>query len=325
MSPLGGVRRSLPNRDCPGGVGLQPDRGEDPVTMLLQFCLTVLLTPFQGSPTIPETAVNELLEADRKFSRDGASKNTVEAISATFADDVAIPTNVFIQGKAQALVALKANPDNLESRIEWSPIRGGISADGLHGFTFGYMKLTKADKSVVPFKYLAYWVKGPDGWRVAAYRRPPRPEGQVSSSLMEPSLPERMVPPSTEAARTTAFGEGLAAAEKAFSDEAQKIGIGAAFAKHGRPDAVNMGGPKEPGFVIGSEAIGRAVGEGSPTDRSEVEWSADRVLVASSGDLGITFGIIRVIKPEPGRPATFPFFTIWRRENTSQPWRYIAE
>ena len=103
------------------------------------------------------------------------------------------------------------------------------------------------------------------------------------------------------------------------------VGIGAAFVRNGRADAVNMGGPKAVGFVVGAEAIGRAVGEGSPTDRSEVEWSADRVLVASTGDLGITFGMIRFHKPQEGQPAAVPFFTIWRRDDPSQPWRYIAE
>ena len=131
--------------------------------------------------------------------------------------------------------------------------------------------------------------------------------------------------PSSESATISQHEASLAAAEKAFSDEAQKIGLGAAFAKHGREDAVNMGGPKTVGFVRGAAAIGREVGEGSPTDRSEVEWSADRVLVASSGDLGITFGMIRFHKPPEGQPTAVPFFTIWRRDDSSRSWRYIAE
>lgn len=53
--------------------------------------------------------------------------------------------------------------------------------------------------------------------------------------------------------------------------------------------------------------------------------SAPRVLVASSGDLGITFGMIRIKKPEPNGPKAVPFFTIWRRDNSSGVWRYIAE
>jgi hypothetical protein len=296
--------------------------------MLLQTGLAALLALVQaGTPQTPEAAVEQLLEADRSFSRAGAGRPAIESIPAMFADDIIVPApgNVLVNGKVKAVEALKANPDNLTARVEWAPIRGGISADGIHGFTFGYMTMTKADGSREPLKYLSYWVKGPNGWRVAAYRRRPRPEGAVSTELMKPSLSDRLVPGSSDAARIKALGESLAAAEKAFSDEAQKIGVGAAFAKHGRADAVNMGGPNEPGFVLGAEAIGRAVGEGTPTDRSEVAWSADRVMVASSGDLGVTFGMIRILQPKPGGPAAVPFFTIWRRDSPTRPWRYIAE
>jgi ketosteroid isomerase-like protein len=298
-------------------------------SMLLHLCLSALLAFPVGSgfSRAQETEVDGLLDADRTFSRMASGKSAVDAISAMFADDVMLPVpgNAFAEGKARAIEAFKANPDNLTARVEWTPIRAGISADGMHGFTFGFMTQTKADGTRVPLKYLAYWVKASNGWRVAAYRRRPRPEGPVSTQMMAPSVPRRMQPPAADPAILQEHAASLTAAEKAFSDEAQKIGLGAAFAKHGREDAVNMGGPDAAGFVIGAEAIGRAVGEGSPTDRSEVEWSADRVRVASSGDLGITFGMIRFHEPKKGQPAAVPFFTIWRRDDTSLPWRYIAE
>ena len=292
--------------------------------------LAALLALIQAAPAgTPLGAVDGLLQADRDFAKWGVTIPAVDAISSMFADDVMVPApgNVLVHGKGKAIEALKANPDNLTGRVEWAPIRGGISADGTHGFTFGYLTLTKADKSTMPLKYLAYWIKGPDGWRIAAYRRRPRPEGTVSTEMMRPSVPgaASLEPMPADASRVKAFGESLSAAEQAFSDEAQKIGIAAAFARNGSSDAVNMGGPKDVGFVLGSEAIGRSVGEGSPTDRSEVVWSADRVLVAPSGDLGITFGMIRILQPKAGQPAAVPFFTIWRRDSPSQPWRYIAE
>lgn len=297
--------------------------------MLLQLCLTALLAVLQaGTGETARAAVDGLIETDRKFSRLATGRPGIEAIPAMFADDVRlpIPGNVFAEGKARATEAMKLNTDNLTGRVEWTPIRGGVSADGTHGFTFGFMTQIKADGTTVPLKYLAYWVKGPEGWRVAAYRRRPRPEGTVSTEMMPPSLPgSSMQPPVADATVIQRHQASLAAAEKAFSDEAQQIGLGAAFAKYGRDDAVNMGGPQSAGFVHGAEAIAREVGEGSPTDRSPVEWSADRVLVASSGDLGITFGMIRFHDPQPGRPAAVPFFTIWRRETLSTPWRYIAE
>ncbi len=143
--------------------------------------------------------------------------------------------------------------------------------------------------------------------------------------MMAPAVPAAFAATSGDAATVATFGESLVAAEKAFSDEAQKIGIGAAFAKHGSRDAVNMGGPKDAGFVVGSEAIGRSVGEGSPTDRSEVAWSADRVLVAPSGDLGITFGVIRILQPTAGAAVKRAILHHLPTRESCAAWRYIAE
>jgi ketosteroid isomerase-like protein len=295
--------------------------------MLLHICLMILIASSQRAvKDSPQAALNRLLDTDRSFSTAAAGKTPVEAISAMFSEEVTVPAGpAFVQGKASAIEALKTNPDNLAGRVEWAPIGGGISADGEHGFTFGYMTATKPDGSRVPLKYLAYWMKGASGWRVAVYRRRPRPEGNVSTAMTTPTLPARMVAPSSDAAILEKHEDSLIAAEKAFSDLAQTVGLGAAFAKNGHADAVNMGGPKSPGFVVGAEAIARLVGEGAPTDRSELEWSADRVLVASSGDLGVTIGMIRLHKPQQGKPAAIPFFTIWRRDGMSQPWRYVAE
>lgn len=296
--------------------------------MLAYLCVLAISFLAQGNTGVqsPQSAVDELLDADRTFSSAGAERSVMESLSAMFDDNVMLPAGAsFANGKAKAIEALKSNPSNITGRVTWAPVRGGLSADGTHGFTLGYMTMTAADGKAQPWKYLSYWVKGPEGWRVVAYRRRPRPEGMITTAMMEPSLPATMIPPSTDTAASKAFADSLAAAEKAFSDTAQRIGLGAAFAQFGRPDAVNMGGPKDIGFVLGAEAIGRSVGEGTPTDRSEVEWSADRVLVASSGDLGITFGMIRFHKPREGQPPAVPFFTIWRRDSLSSPWRYIAE
>jgi ketosteroid isomerase-like protein len=295
--------------------------------MLLSLCLASIVGLAQAATSdSPQAAMTHLLEADRSFAAAAAGKTPVDAISAMFADDVSVPAGTaFVQGKAKAVEALRANPDNLAGAVEWTPVGGGISADGAHGFTFGYMTASKADGSKVPLKYLAYGVKGANGWRVAVYRRRPRAAGQVSTAMMTASLPARMTTPSSDAAMVEQHAASLAAAEKAFSDLAQTVGLQAAFAKNGRDDAINMGGPNVASFIVGAQAISQSVGEAAPTDRSELEWSADRVLVASSGDLGVTIGMIRVIKPKEGQPAAFPFFTIWRRADPSQPWRYVAE
>jgi ketosteroid isomerase-like protein len=300
------------------------------MTNLLVPALLGALAAMVAQPArTPQAAVDELLAADRQFSAAGAKLDAVASISAMFADEVVMmpaPPDGFARGKAKAIEAVAANPDHPKSRIEWTPIRGGISADGQHGFTFGYMTLLRPDGSKVPIKYLSYWVKQQDGWRVAVYKRSRSAEVSGPHSLMPPALPARLVAPTTDAASVAGFRDSLDQAERAFSDEAQKIGIGPAFAKYGSIDAVNLGPATEPRVIVGAAAIGRAIGGDGPPAGSPFSWAPDRVIVASSGDLGVTIGFLRRNTPPPaGQPATIPFITVWRRATPADPWRYVAE
>ena len=299
------------------------------MAMLCAACVA----PPPGSPPSgagsPQATVDELLAADRAFSAASAATDVVSGLSAMFAADVAMPVPGarFSTGVQEAVAALRANPDNAKSRAEWVPVRGGISADGRHGYSWGYMTLRKPDGTTTQFKYLSYWVKERDGWRVAAYKRRPRPEGDVSLAPVAASLPPRMVAASTDAAAIERYRMGLDETERAFSADAQVIGLGVAFARYGTADAVNMGGADDTAFVVGSEAIGEMVSDGKPAEASPLSWAPDRTLVATSGDLGVTIGLIRRNKPsaDPNAPPGFPFFTVWQRRSPNDPWRYIAE
>ena len=294
------------------------------------FTFALALAAVQDART-PDVVVNDLLATDRRFAADAAKATVVPALSAMFADDVVMPTPAmpsgFARGKAQAIEALNRNADSVTGRLTWTPIRGGISADGRHGFTFGYMTLTGSDRTTMPLKYVAYWIKRPEGWRVAAYKRVRAGRPPDSREMMPPALPARLVPPTNDTTTLARYRTSLEQAEKAFSDEAQTIGLGPAFAKHGSADAVNVGPPDSPTFVVSAEAIGRSVGAGSEGKPSPVSWAADAgAIVASSGDLGVTFGYIRPNSPPPaGQPSMFPFITIWRRADANAPWRYVAE
>jgi len=298
--------------------------------MLLAGYATMPAHTVHQSSATPQSVVDELLAADRAFSDASASMDVVAGLGPMFAPDVVmgpIPGNTFARGRDAAVAALRANPDNATMRATWTPIRGGISADGQHGFTFGYMTLRRTDGSANLAKYLAYWVKRPEGWRVAVYKRGRRSDGPVPTEPMPPALPARIVPVTSDANVIERHRASLDQAERAFSDEAQIIGLGPAFAKHGSADAVNLGGPNNPAFVVGAEAIGKSVGANSPPPGSPLSWAPDQVIVASSGDLGVTIGVLRPNTPGPdGKPGPLlPFFTIWRRATAVAPWLYIAE
>lgn len=285
--------------------------------------LAFIATLFLALPAYaqsPQAAAEALLAADRAFAASAASAvDPAAALGPMFDAEIwmAVAGRPHL-GRDAVLAALRASPAYPAGAMNWMPIRVGVSADGTQGFTFGYLNLAAGDPARRERKYLAYWVRRPAGWRVVAYRQAPRAAGEISRAMQPPSLPGRAV-----RGAVAAHQASLAAAEQAFSDRAQRVGLSAAFAEFGRADSMNMGGPGD--FTFGAAAISRIVDPSGATT-SPVRWSTERSFVAASGDLGVSIGTIRLNSPPPeGQPASFPFFTVWRRDGPGQSWRYIAE
>lgn len=281
-------------------------------------------SPAMATEQSPQAVADELLAVDRRFGSTGPSAASADAVSAMFDDDVvifAVPVPGFARGRDSARATLSRAFGEAQSHTQWAPIRAGISADGQHGFTFGYMTTTDQNGQTHLAKYLSYWVRRPQGWRVVVFKRVPRPEGEISVEMMAPALPARIRAERGDNSQADRIRETLAQRERSFSDEAQRIGLGPAFAQFGSADAVNVGGG--PTFVVGAEAIGAAQGAGP----SPLRWAPDGgVIVAASGDLGVTWGLLRRNGPTPaGRMAEIPYFTIWRRSGPNDPWLYVAE
>jgi hypothetical protein len=325
-----------------------------------------------GSPAAAHSArarpdVAALLATDRGFAAAAAHAPSVADALAPMLDAEAVmpvPGRGLAIGREAVLAAVRA-ADNAPGGLGWTPVRAGISADGSQGFTFGFLTLAGGDPARRNRKYLAYWIRRPAGWRVVAYRQNVRAPGAVSTAMLPPALPTFAARPVAEPARDAANRASLAAAEQAFSDRAQAVGLAAAFREYGRADAMNM--YNGAGFTLGPDAI--AAGFPAAETRSPVHWSTRMTFVASSGDLGVSIGIIRrngaagagaevgagavsagaagaeagagaASAPAgaeagagagagdgagAGEPPGFPFFTVWRRDGPNAPWRYVAE
>lgn len=271
----------------------------------------------------PADVAAGLLARDLAWAAASANTDVISAVGAMLASDpmVAVPGRGWVSGRDEFLAALRRDSTNAGGRLTWAPIRGGVSADGRHGFTFGYMTQHRADSSVVPMKYLAYWVREGDDWKLLSWRRRVRARGEVHTEILPPFLPPAAL--AYDSTAVEAHATSVAAAEQAFSDLAQRVGLAEAFRRSGRADAINIGPADRADFLVGADAIGTMVGGGEENAMaSSVWWNADRSFAASSGDLGITFGMIR---PNSGEGPSFPFFTVWARETAAEPWRYIAE
>lgn len=273
----------------------------------------------------PTSVAAELLAADRAFAAAAATRSATDTLSAMITDDVVfyiVPVPNLARNRGDAIEVMRKAFGAEPVRLSWTAVRAGISADGSQGFTYGFMDRNVAGKPAAPGKYVAYWLRKPEGWRVAAFKLVPRAEGAVSKELRPPALPSRIVR-SGSAARVARYRAEIDRAERAFSDDAQVTGLGAAFKKYGSADAMNVGGGAD--FTYGNVAIGEAQGGDAPAP-SPLRWAPDGVIAAPSGDLGITYGYLERNGPVPeGRLARIPWITIWRREKPGRPWLYVAE
>src|ERR1051325_4306976 len=104
---------------------------------LLAVLALAITGPTGALAQTPQSAVDELLAADRAFSAASAETDLVTGLTAMFADDVVIPSppGQFVEGKTAVAAMLRANTDNARSRTTWTPVRGGLAADGQQGFT----------------------------------------------------------------------------------------------------------------------------------------------------------------------------------------------
>lgn len=290
---------------------------------ILLITLLLVASPTTAKSLDPKAAVEQLLAADRAFSDQAAkAADPVAGLAPMLDAEVVVPApgKGLVTGRDAVLGVFHDSTSFKEGKVSWAPVRGGISADGTQGFTYGFLSLTGGDPARRERKYLAYWVKRPDGWRVVTYRQQVREAGEVSREMFPPSLPAKAVKAKSDERLIMRNKLAVASAEKSFSDRAQLVGLRQAFAEFGRPDAMNM--YSGAGFTYGLDSVVANFKEEGP---AKIHWSTERSFAASSGDLAVSIGtIVPNETAADGKPG-FPFFTIWRRDGPDQPWRYIAE
>src|SRR5688500_14521391 len=191
------------------------------------FLALILLSAPAGAQVDPKAAVEELLAADRAFSAVASNaSDPAIGLAAMFDKEVIVPSpKGHVRGLGAALALFRDNPSYKEGRVSWAPVRGGISADGTQGFTYGFLTLTSGDPARRERKYLSYWARQPEGWRVVAYRQQVREAGEGATEMIAPSLPSFTSEPKDDPELIAGHNRSVAAAEKAFSDRAQLVGL----------------------------------------------------------------------------------------------------
>ena len=109
--------------------------------------------------------------------------------------------------------------------------------------------------------------------------------------------------------------------ERSFSALAQEEGIAKAFLAYAAEDAVLM---RNNNLIIGKEAM-RESFQAAATENGTLAWTADFADVASSGDLGYTYGkYIYTSTDSLGNEQSVEgvFHTVWKRQADGK-WKFV--
>ncbi len=265
-----------------------------------------------------QAALDSLVAAERAFAKTSEEKGFRGAFLDFLADDGLLFRPDPVNGK-EFMRGRPASP----ALLSWYPILAEVSLDGDLGYTTGpweFRAKGKDDPEVAAYGYFAtIWRKQADGsWKALLDHGTENPKpssvAAVSIAPANPAKVERSALPKVDAeAEKTA----LLAADRAFAKAAE---TGSAAAYLGVvADQARLQREGHPPFV-GSEAIRAALAE----DAGPRTWEPAGAVVASSGDLGSTYGIAKRRSVDGAWFDADTYFRIWKKQ-PGGPWKLIHE
>jgi len=204
----------------------------------------------------------------------------------------------------------------------WQPLGGGVSSDLRHAYTFGIAAQASGSTVIRLERYIAYWTRDRgQPWRIAAY-------AEVNGSAaheIEPVLrAEHLSPPSAVPLLKPMadYIQSVRAADSLFSDLADRMGTGFAFANTATADGA-LFGPSE--LIVGPKAIDNYF-RAQPVGTS-LSWRPVYAVVAGSGDLAFTVGeSIRTGRSASGAAEQRfgKYLTVWQRQRDGT-WKFVVD
>ena len=272
-----------------------------------------------------EEAHDALLRADIARGDSVARRGYADGLAARLTEDViylrgGLP---IIRGRVAARAVLAAESLGTNPTVRWQPVRAEASSDGKSGFSYGYAIFGASQPNATAVRvdrYIAFWRREADGWRIAAYAET---YGSAPAPLSLPlpaqgaSLADRPMP------RASGALEAIRAADTDFSDDAAKLGTGEAFGRYAADDAQIFSGPGE--FTSGPRAITQSFGP--ITSNSSLVWHPVAGQVSESGDLGFTVGnAVFTGARDDGAPFVrySKYLTVWKKQRDGR-WRYVVD
>ena len=259
-------------------------------------------------------ARDALRAADRAHAAAADARGYVDGLTLSLAEDAFLLRDgaPLLQGREAIRTDLAASP-LAAARLNWTALRVDVSADGMHGYTYGGGVHTRADGTTAFTRTISYWRNEGGTWKVAAMlvnladrETVPAPDG---------FFPGDEGARGAESAAGAAELEGMMQADRDFAALSTAQNPAIAFRDFMAPDGATLGGP-----VYGPAANYELQKDG----RGLLEWGPVLGGIAPSGDLGFTIGEATAINPDTGERRYSKYLSIWRRLPDGS-WRYVMD
>ncbi len=292
---------------------------------LLPAALLLCGCSLRHRPVAPEPARgparDSLFLLDQTRGDSIAARGPVEGALALFS-----PTVVFLRagvptvyGRDAVHTLFAAAPAT--GAHAWQPLGGGVSYDLRSAYTFGVAAHAPTSVSGIRLeRYIAFWTRERgQPWRIAAYVEvngaPAREVGFAPEQLTPPPAVPLFKPMADNV-------QNVRAADSVFSDLADRLGTGFAFANTAASDGA-LFGPTQ--LVIGPKAIDEYF-KAQPSGTS-LSWRPVYVVAAGSGDLAFSVGeSIRTGRSASGAAEQRfgKYLTVWQRQRDGS-WKFVID
>lgn len=271
--------------------------------------------PTAAAPAPAAAAVAKTLaQADAEFAQRVASVGFKEAMLPALSDDAVLFMPRVVPGRTW--LASSALPAGTYS---WSPAWSAVSSDASLGFTTGPMAFAASTPdSSRTGQYVTVWSRTPIGWKIRLHLLVPGPQPSAVTYVAHQPAGDgrpRGGPGAAEASRATLF-----IADRALFTAAEKDGLAAALLRVATPDVHLLRGGALPAVGVDSARAALAA-EAVP----HVVWqTAGDLLLARSGDFGVTYGAYERRNASGGVTEGGNFVRVWERQPDGG-WRILLD
>jgi ketosteroid isomerase-like protein len=286
--------------------------------------LALLLAGAFGAPTPAgaaggrDQAIKDLVQVEREFAATAGAKNWRDAFAAYFADDgVWFTPNPTLTKPALAGVP----PDALKDKVEWFATRTEASHAGDLGFNTGPYRWTNPDpkRPVRHGYFFTIWKRKADGgFKVAldfgARSTDPTPETEHDwRALSGSAYVSRPGDP-------TPTADDLGKKDQALTAAIREHGLAAGYAQLLDAEGALLREEKRP---LRTPAAIREYLAAQKNVR-EIEFEPLHTELASSGDLGYTYGSYTAIARDFGPDIISYYVHVWRRDAKGD-WKLVFD